>query len=138
VASVKRILLVDDDRVTNLMHRRQIARGDFAEAVDVATDGQAALSYIENRKSRGERQPELVLLDVNMPRMNGFEFLAAYADLPSGVRQCQTIVMVSTSGLQQDVDRANADPNVRAYYVKPLADSDFQRIVDACSNDPGV
>lgn len=134
-ARVDLILLVDDDKVTNLMHRRQIERGGFAGHVDVATDGQAALSYIEELCARGARQPELVVLDINMPRMNGFEFLAAYSELPAGLRDGQTVVMVSTSSLQQDVDRAQADPSVRAYFVKPLKDGDFQRIIESCSND---
>jgi CheY-like chemotaxis protein len=131
-ARLKRILLVDDDRVTNLMHQRQIVRQHLARFVDVATDGQSALDYLSGRIAAGEAQPELVLLDINMPRMNGFEFLLEYAKLPGDLHRSQCVVMVSTSTLNRDRDRAQADPFVASYEVKPLTEIDFESIVDRC------
>jgi len=134
---LRRILLVDDDKVTNLMHQRQIIKYKLAASVDVATDGRAALDYLTGRETAGETQPELVLLDINMPRMNGFEFLAEYATLPEDLHQSQTIVMVSTSILRQDKARAEADVLVKAYEIKPLSSDDFCRIVRNCQSASG-
>lgn len=129
--TLNRILLVDDDTVTNLMHKRQIARFELAKDVDVATDGLAALDYLTAREETGASQPELVLLDINMPRMNGFEFLAAYAALPENLHESQSIVMVSTSTLRQDRQRAESEAFVKSYEIKPLSNEDFCRIVQA-------
>ena len=122
------VLLVDDDRVTNMMHSRQISRRQLAERVDVATDGVAALDFLKACIAEKAAVPELVLLDINMPRMNGFEFLQAYADLPKDLHNRQRIVMVSTSTLRQDRARAEENPFVASYETKPLTDADLMRI----------
>lgn len=121
------VLLVDDDKVTNLMHQRQITRKSLAARVDVATDGCAALDYLTKIDLDTSDPPELILLDINMPRMNGFEFLEAYAGLPDRIRDAQHIIMVSTSTFRQDKARAEQDPNVFEFASKPLSDADFSR-----------
>jgi CheY-like chemotaxis protein len=117
------------------MHRRQISRRGLAEQVDVATDGLAALDYLRECATGDTEVPELILLDINMPRMNGFEFLDAYGELPTGLRDRQRIVMVSTSTLRRDKARAEEYPFVTAFETKPLSDADLERIV--CGGQPG-
>ncbi len=129
---LEKILLVDDDEVTNLLHQRRISRCGFAKSIDTATDGQAALDYLRLCAEKNEKPPDLVLLDINMPRMNGFEFLNAFEALPPEVTKQQHIVMVSTSNLKQDKARAELDRNVRGYETKPLMDDDLERIVLRC------
>jgi CheY-like chemotaxis protein len=115
-----KVLLVDDDRVTNLLHTRMINRSGLVRQVDVATDGMDALEYLQDDDRNGGVQPDLILLDINMPRMNGFEFLEAYAHLPDVPKDQQIIVMLSTSLLKSDHARAEADPNVYQFANKPL------------------
>jgi CheY-like chemotaxis protein len=119
------VLLVDDDKVTNLMHQRQIMRNKLANRVEIATDGCAALELLNEIDLDTTAPPELVLLDINMPRMNGFEFLAQYAELPEKLRDAQHVIMVSTSTFRQDRARAEDDPNVYAFAGKPLSDKDL-------------
>lgn len=123
------LLLVDDDRVTNLMHKRQIARRGLARHVDVATDGRAALDYLKSRAEQKEKMPDLILLDINMPRMNGFEFLDSYREYSELSDLKSKIIMVSTSTLRQDKERATAYPYVAGYETKPLRDKDLERII---------
>ncbi|WP_299832383.1 response regulator [uncultured Roseobacter sp.] len=133
VTSLKKVLLVDDDKVTNLMHGRLIKRTGLIEQIDVATDGVAALEYLEEKDAAGEPLPELILLDINMPRMDGFEFLENYAALPEQIRKSGTlIIMLSTSDLRADHERAEADPNVYAFVSKPVKSDDIAGFVHAC------
>ncbi|WP_300039219.1 response regulator [uncultured Roseobacter sp.] len=129
---LSKILLVDDDRVTNMLHERLIGKSGVARSVAVATDGVAALEHLESVRSADEEAPDLILLDINMPRMNGFEFLEAYRDLPSEEQKRHMIVMLSTSVLQRDHARAEADPNVHAFVSKPLDRALLNDIVAAC------
>jgi CheY-like chemotaxis protein len=115
-----RILLVDDDAVTNMLHRRVIERSGRARAIDVATDGQEALDILRTDIALGRPLPELIFLDINMPGMGGFEFLEHYANLDIAPDEQLIIVMLSTSLLQADHARAEADPNVHSFCDKPL------------------
>ena len=134
---LERILLVDDDAVTNMMHRRVIERSG-ARAIEVATDGQEALDILRADIAAGRTLPELILLDINMPGMGGFEFLEHYASLSIDPDAQLIIVMFSTSLLQADHIRAEADPNVHSFCDKPLRlekllelIEDFQRMRNA-------
>lgn len=117
---VNRILLVDDDAVTNMMHRRVIERSGRAKMIDVVTDGQEALDLLRSDLAEGRPLPELIFLDINMPGMGGFEFLEHYANLRIDPEAQLIIVMLSTSLLAADHARAEADPNVHSFCDKPL------------------
>ncbi|MCV3272695.1 response regulator [Roseobacter sinensis] len=133
--ALQRVLLVDDDKVTNLMHGRLIRRSGLIGQIDVATDGVAALEYLQARTDAGDGWPELILLDINMPRMDGFEFLESYAALPAECGRAETlIIMLSTSVLRADHARAEADPHVHAFVSKPLASDDIVRFVHAAQS----
>ncbi|WP_299029228.1 response regulator [uncultured Sulfitobacter sp.] len=117
---LERILLVDDDAVTNMLHRRVIERSKRARQIDVATDGGEALQILRADIAAGRPLPELIFLDINMPGMGGFEFLEHYARLHIDPAAQLIIVMLSTSLLEADHARAEADPNVHSFCDKPL------------------
>lgn len=132
IAPVKKVLLVEDDKVTNLMHARLIKRTGLIDHIDVATDGVAALEYLQTHAEAGDTLPEIILLDINMPRMDGFEFLESYSVLPDHFKHRDTlIVMLSTSVLRADQERAKADPNVHAFLSKPVGTEDIVHFVQA-------
>lgn len=117
---LERVLLVDDDEVTNLMHRRVVQRSQQVKSVEIATDGLQALEILRADLAALRPLPELIFLDINMPRMGGFEFLEEYAGLSIAPDAQLIIVMLSTSLLRADHERAAADPNVHCFAEKPL------------------
>jgi len=126
---VNRILLIDDDTITNMMHRRVIERSGRAGVIDVATDGQEALDLLRADLAAGRPLPELIFLDINMPGMGGFEFLEHYAGLGIAREGQLIIVMLSTSLLHADHARAHADPNVHDFCDKPLGAEDLRKFI---------
>lgn len=126
----KRILLVDDDDTSNLLTTMIISDMNIAEEVDIACNGEEALSHIINNCQSIQVQakcPELILLDINMPVMDGFEFLEAYK---SKMNLCNNIpvVMLSSSSNSKDYEKAQSF-NVKGYIVKPLNEEKLQKVL---------
>ena len=109
------ILLVDDDEVDVMTVKRAFTKANIANKVFVATDGIAALELLRTDGVPAQRR--LVLLDLNMPRMNGIEFLRELRQDPE--LQTLTVVVLTTSN--EDRDRVDAyQLNVAGYLLKPV------------------
>lgn len=125
------VLLVDDDQTTNYLNQLLLRRLALTEKVLVAGNGREALALLaEHCPEPGVAGcPSLILLDVNMPVMNGFEFLDAYAQLPAAQRQAVVVVMLTTSLHPQDVERAR-QMQVADFLSKPLTSKNLTEILE--------
>ena len=118
------ILLVDDDEVDVMTVKRAFAKANIANKVFVATDGIQALELLRSDGVPAARR--LVLLDLNMPRMNGIEFLREVRSDPA--LQALTVVVLTTSN--EDRDRVEAyQLNVAGYLVKPVTFHSFADVM---------
>ena len=116
---LKCIMLIDDDRTTNFFHAQVIKRANCAETVVVKQYAEDALAYLVSLKDDSMR-PDLILLDVNMPRMNGWEFLEQYKLLPEEQKAKIVIVMLTTSLNPADRDKAQTINEISEFAIKPL------------------
>ena len=122
------VLLVDDDEITNFVHESLITDLGIAKEVLIAKNGQEAIQAIEQQSSRGLQCPNLVFLDINMPVMNGFEFLEAYQRLNDSLRQSLIIVMLTTSLNPKDIERTK-DTGVADFLNKPLSEEKVREVL---------
>src|SRR5688500_20068236 len=77
------ILLIDDDELTNFLNRMVIEEVDCASRVEIMQSARDALKYLTNTTPEGNYpRPDLVFLDINMPAMDGWEFIEKYNQLP--------------------------------------------------------
>lgn len=129
--TARSVLLVDDDDTTNYLHQLIIGKAGAEVELAVALDGRAALENLQARIDGGRAMPEVILLDINMPRMNGFEFLDAFGALPEEQRAGVRTVMVTTSFLPEDISRALANDFVSGFKTKPLSVADMQEILES-------
>lgn len=115
------ILLVDDDQTTNFLNQLLLNKLAVADKLLTAHDGAQALELVQQHCSTeaGAACPSLILLDVNMPGMNGMQFLEAYHRLPLAQQQAIVIVMLTTSLHPRDLERAQQF-NVHGFLSKPL------------------
>ncbi|MEO5643134.1 MAG: response regulator [Bacteroidia bacterium] len=112
------ILLVDDDPDDNFFHQRIINKMKITNAIEVAKNGIEALEYL---KKENQLIPELIFLDINMPKMNGWEFLGQYKELDEKCKARITIMMLTTSANPDDIKRANEIEDVTGIKTKPLS-----------------
>ena len=119
------ILLVDDNDADNEYHQIVIERMSIAESIRVAENGEEALAFL---KKSNEPVPELIFLDINMPRMNGWEFLEEYKKLGIGKHQI-IILMLSTSANPADIARAKTIEEVTGFETKPLTPAMLTKIL---------
>ncbi len=118
--AIRCILLVDDDPDDNFLHRLVIEDSGYCDRVEVAENGQQALSYLTTQSAPNYCRPEVILLDINMPGMNGFEFLAEYEKLDPSYQAKVVLMMLTTSLNPDDQRRANGHNVVIGYKSKPL------------------
>ena len=120
------VLLVEDDVIDVMNVKRAFERGKVLNPLYFADDGLVALEML--RDGRVPRERRLVLLDLNMPRMNGIEFLRELRGDPT--LHAISVVVLTTSN--DDRDRIDAyDLNVAGYLLKPVAFLDFVELMAA-------
>jgi CheY-like chemotaxis protein len=121
------ILLVDDDKTTNFLNRLLLEDLAVANQVLVAENGREALRLVEQQDKAGACPP-LILLDINMPVMSGFEFLEAYMRTEVSCKQPTVIIMLTTSLNPKDVNRLHAMP-IQGLLSKPLTRQKIQDLL---------
>ncbi len=120
MAAYRSVMLVDDNEIDNIINEKIIEANEFADQVLVFQTGQDALDYLRENQADVEDLPEIVFLDINMPVMDGFQFLSDFEQLPNEVRERCKIIMLSSSISPKDIDRAASSRFVRKYLNKPL------------------
>jgi CheY-like chemotaxis protein len=125
------ILLVDDDPVNNFLNQRLLEGLAVTEQLIVAHNGQEAFDLLQQhcQPASNETCPALILLDINMPVMNGFEFLQAYEQLSPPQQQATVIVMLTTSMQPQDIARAQ-QLHVTDFLSKPLTKDKINTVLN--------
>jgi CheY-like chemotaxis protein len=109
------LLVVEDDEIASACVRRGFARHQPAYSIRFARDGVEALELLRSDDPEAVPHPYLILLDINMPRMNGIEFLGVIRDDPS--LRDSIVFMLTTSDASRDVVAAYSH-NVAGYLVK--------------------
>lgn len=116
--SQKNILLIDDDPINNMINQKKIQKLNPELGVLVAESGKEGLKCCINEK------PDLILLDINMPEMNGWEFMEEFVKLKLQI----PVVIVTSSINKEDQERAKNYVLIKNYFVKPLSDDKIHEL----------
>ena len=123
-----RVLLIDDDETTNMMNKRNILNANLSAHVDAVTSGQDALDYF-HRIENITLPLDLILLDIQMPEMNGFEFLEIYKNLDPKYK-AKHIFGLSSSASFYDLVKINAYIDITDHIYKPFTTMDYISLVN--------
>lgn len=122
---IDHLLLIDDSEATNNFHNRLLGKLKFATTITTCTNGKEGIDFIKS----SSKAPSLIFLDLNMPILDGFEFLEIVHDALEN--KCETkppIIILTSSEEIVDKDRCKASYQNIRFYSKPLTLSQINEI----------
>ena len=125
------MMLIDDDADDNFFHQIALRETNITDNIQVVTSGFEALKYLTSESVI----PDLIFLDINMPKMNGWEFLQEYNKLNIAQKAKIIIIMLTTSLNPADEAKANNINDVVAFKSKPLTADALEDILNKYFTD---
>lgn len=127
---IKTACIIDDDPIFIYGTKRLMAEIDFCETVLVFQNGQDAMDGLNKITAKGEKLPDVILLDLNMPIMNGWEFLEYFVKIPNFYREKVVIYIISSSVDPRDLERIKNYEAVKNYILKPISKKDLESALE--------
>lgn len=122
--NIKSVMTIDDSEADQLLMKMLIKEYDIGIEILQAYDGKEALEILADQP----KQPDVIFLDINMPGMNGHDFLKEYT-----IREDQTtvVIMLTSSDQEQDKQKAMSYECVKKYSLKPIEHSDLEELFES-------
>lgn len=123
-------MLVDDNPDDNFFHERVIRNNHYTDCIIPKLSAIDALDFLKSKTKEEENTIDLIFLDINMPGMNGWEFLEEYNKLDKDLQGGMLIVMLTTSDNPGDKEKAKKWSNVSDFRTKPLTKEMIEEIIE--------
>ncbi len=125
------VMLIDDHKPTNILHKIEIEETGRVNHIITFTSPSEAYDYLQKTNASSYIKPNIIFLDINMPGMNGWEFIEKYKQLDQSLKSDIVILMLSTSTHPKDLENAENEPEVGGYIYKPLAAEKMLKVIDS-------
>lgn len=122
-------MLIDDNEVDLKINSKIITISKLFDEIILCNSGEEALSYLSNNQNNEDKLPDFILLDIQMPEMDGFEFLEIYKRFPSAIKDKCIIAILSSTLDFGDIKKAEASPYVIKLLKKPLFPKELEEIL---------
>ncbi|XZF14788.1 response regulator [Chitinophagaceae bacterium MMS25-I14] len=122
-----RIFLIDDDAVINFMHKKILSRENICTDILLFSNAEAALNEIIDNPIDMGTDRNLILLDINMPGMDGWDFLDEFEKQDRAVQSTYNIIMLTSSISVDDIEKSKTYKTVQGFISKPLTAEKLQK-----------
>lgn len=131
------ICIIDDDEIYQFTVTRTIESHKLAKKILVFSDGEQAMQFLIDNVSNSTSVPDIIFLDINMPIMDGWQFLEEYINIKPLLGKKVTIYMVSSSVDTADIERAKKISEISDYLIKPISPEKLKSVVKAIEDQMG-
>lgn len=117
------VMLIDDNEIDNLINQKMVEAASITQHIYIHTGARSAIEFLRNIEKleiADQVLPDIIFLDIDMPLMDGFQFLDEFEKLMTTTKQKCKIVMLTSSINPQDVNRSKKYNSVKLYLNKPL------------------
>ncbi|HEU4718164.1 MAG TPA: response regulator [Bacteroidia bacterium] len=126
------VMLIDDNDIDNFINERMIRGCNFAETCYVNTSTMSAIEFLKNLSVKKDLDanylPSVIFLDINMPMLDGFQFIEEFEKLDKKITEPVSIVMLTSSINPADMERSKKYPSVKGFFHKPLTEEQLSSI----------
>lgn len=126
---IQSVLLVEDHPPMNFLNKMMLQDSKMVGSIDVTLNGEEAISHLESLVKNNKAFPSLIFLDINMPRMNGWEFLDEYGHFDEALRKNTIVVILTSSTNPEDQAKGEQNPLVNLYRLKPITEELIEEII---------
>lgn len=121
----KTIWIVDDDAIYQIIANKIIQRSGMFSAISSFKNGKEAIEYLYNAAASNANLPDIILLDINMPIMDGWEFMDEMGAITSKLQKKISVYIVSSSIAVEDKNKSKSYENILGYLSKPITVNDL-------------
>jgi len=125
-------MLIDDNEIDNLINQKMIESCALSRTVLVHTGAKSALEFLKNIQKLTTDDnlliPELIFLDIDMPIMDGFQFMDEFSKLPDTIKSKTKVVMLTSSLSPHDVTKAKKNTHIVKFLNKPLSLEELEKL----------
>lgn len=127
------VMLIDDNEIDNLINQKMIEAADLAKYIYTHTGAKSAIEFLRNVESLEDELtnqvlPNVIFLDIDMPLMDGFQFLDEFEKLHKSTKEHCKIIMLTSSINPQDVSKSKKYTSVKEYINKPLSQDSLEKL----------